>query len=198
MSNHDFDEMDLIQRSQEGDLAAFNLLVETYQRQVYNLCLRMLGSVEAAEDATQETFLAAYRHIGTFRGTAFRSWLLRIAANVCTDELRRRRRRPLRSIETNDSDAEPFQIPDTREGPEAYVLRRELGRSIQSALLALPEDQRLVIILCDVQGLSYEEIAATLNIALGTVKSRISRARRRLRELLLKERELLPEHLRPE
>lgn len=196
MADQHFDELSLVKRSQQGDLAAFNLLVEAYQRQIYLLCLRMLGSVEAAEDVTQDTFLTAYQHIARFRGEAFRPWLFRIAVNACTDELRRRKRRPVLSLDPSSPDEEPFQIPDPGEGPEAHTLRGELRRTIEQALLRLPEDQRLAIVLCDVQGLSYEQIAATLKIALGTVKSRINRARARLRELLLQERELLPEHLR--
>ena len=191
------DESALVARSQAGDLSAFNELVEAYQGQVYNLCLRMLRSVQGAEDATQEAFLAAYRHIRSFRGGAFRAWLLRIAANACADELRRRRRRPQISLEQASEDQErPLDVPDSGETPEDFALRRELNRTLQAGLLTLPPDQRLAVVLCDVHGLSYEEIAGSTRASIGTVKSRISRARERMRRYLTAHRELLPETIR--
>jgi RNA polymerase sigma-70 factor (ECF subfamily) len=188
----------LVALSQEGDLAAFNALVEAYQDQVYGLCWRMLGLREAAEDAAQETFLAAYRNIRRFRGPGFRAWLLRIAANAATDELRRRRRRPQVSLETPTSGGEAaFDPPDTSAGPEEWALRREQARHLQAALLTLPSDQRLAVIMSDVQGLTYEEIGEAMGSSLGTVKSRISRGRARLRRYLLEQRELFPSGQRP-
>jgi len=181
----------LVTLSQEGDLAAFNALVETYQRQVYNLCWRMLGLREAAEDATQEAFLSAYRNIRRFRGPSFRAWLLRIAANAATDELRRRRRRPQVSLDTPISGSETaFDLPDPSAGPEECALRLEQARRIQAALFTLPPDQRLAVILSDAQGLSYEEVGQAMGSSLGTVKSRISRGRARLRRYLLEQGEL--------
>jgi RNA polymerase sigma-70 factor (ECF subfamily) len=181
----------LVALSQEGDLAAFNALVERYQGQVYNLCWRMLGLREAAEDATQEAFLAAYRNIRRFRGPGFRAWLLRIAANAATDELRRRRRRPQVSLETPVADSETaLDLPDPSAGPEEWALRREQARCLQAALLTLPLDQRLSVILSDVQGLSYEEVGQAMGSSLGTVKSRLSRGRARLRRYLLEKGEL--------
>jgi len=191
------DEALLVARSKEGDLAAFNVLVETHQSRVYNLCLRMLASPEAAEDAAQETFLAAYRSIDRFWGTAFRAWLLRIAVNACTDELRRRRRRPQVSLEAGSAAADgPLEPPDSSPSPEEWALRQEVSRHIQDGLMKLPYDQRAAVVLCDVQGLSYEEIAQTLAVSVGTVKSRISRGRARLRRLLLERAELLPARFR--
>jgi RNA polymerase sigma-70 factor (ECF subfamily) len=181
----------LVALSQEGDLAAFNALVERYQGQMYNLCWRMLGLREAAEDATQEAFLAAYRNIRRFRGPGFRAWLLRIAANAATDELRRRRRRPQVSLETPVADSETaLDLPDPSAGPEEWALRREQARCLQAALLTLPLDQRLSVILSDVQGLSYEEVGQAMGSSLGTVKSRLSRGRARLRRYLLEKGEL--------
>lgn len=191
MTEQRVDDADLIDRSRRGDVVAFNQLVDAYQRQVYGLCLRMLGSVEAAEDAAQETFLAAYDHIGGFRGGLLRPWLFRIAANACRDELRRRKRRPALRLDHSDSTGEPLPVPDRREGPEEYALRQELRGAIQAALLKLPADQRLAVVLCDVEDMTYDEIAVTLGVAVGTVKSRINRARTRLRDLLRDERELL-------
>jgi len=191
------EESALVARSQAGDLSAFNELVEAYQGQVYNLCLRMLRSVQAAEDATQEAFLAAYRHIRSFRGGAFRAWLLRIAANACADELRRRRRRPQISLEQASEDQErPLDVPDSGETPEDFALRRELNRTLQAGLTTLPPDQRLAVVLSDVHGLSYDEIAGNTRVSVGTVKSRISRGRERMRRYLAAHRELLPETIR--
>ena len=189
----------LVIQSQEGDLAAFNVLVERYQGQVYNLCRRMLGLREAAEDATQEAFLSAYRNIRRLRGPSFRGWLLRIAANAATDELRRRRRRPQVSLESPTGESETaLDPPDSSAGPEESALRREQARYMQSALLTLPPDQRLAVILSDVQGLSYEEVGEAMDSSLGTVKSRISRGRARLRRYLLERGELSPPGQRPD
>lgn len=186
------DEAALVARSREGELSAFNALVEIYQAQVYNLCLRMLASAEAAEDAAQETFLSAYRNIGRYRGPVFRAWLLRIAVNACTDELRRRRRRPQISLDAvSPEGSAALELPDTSDLPEERALRSETLRNLQAALMRLPIDQRAAVVLCDVQGLSYEEISASLGVSLGTVKSRISRGRNRLRRLLTPRGELL-------
>jgi RNA polymerase sigma-70 factor (ECF subfamily) len=184
------DEAELLRRARNGDLDAFNALVGLHQRLVYNLCRRMLASTSLAEDATQETFLSAYRNIGRCTGDRFRPWLLRIAANACTDELRRRGRRPALSLDAprpvDDIDARDasIDVPDTAAGPEAEALRSEQRRTIAAALLRLPEDQRFAVILCDVQGFSYDEIAEATKASLGTVKSRIARGREKLRREL--------------
>jgi RNA polymerase sigma-70 factor (ECF subfamily) len=194
---NDFDEPNLIARSQEGDLAAFNLLVEHYQRSLYNLCLRMLNSPQAAEDATQDALIAAYRAIERFRGGGFRAWLFRIAANACHDEQRRRRSRPALSLDTpQGEDQLPIDVPNPGRSLDEHLQQRELGRALQDALARLPSDQRLAIVLCDVQGFDYAEIAEAMNVGLGTVKSRISRARLRLRDLLRASPELLPARFR--
>jgi RNA polymerase sigma-70 factor (ECF subfamily) len=167
-----------------------------YQDAVYGLCLRMLASTQAAEDVTQEVFLAAYRSMESYRGGIFRAWLLRIAANACTDELRRRRRRPQVSLDDDSAGGEPLNLPDQSESPEERVLRGELSGHIQLGLMALPPDQRAAVILRDVQGLSYEEVAVALRLSPGTVKSRLSRGRAHLRDFLLGQRELLPDPFR--
>lgn len=187
------DERELTERSKRGDLSAFNLLVERYQTQVYNLALRILGDMSMAEDATQEAFLSAWRGIRSFRGGSLRAWLLRITSNACYDQVRAARRRPTVSLETLLDPEEP-NIPGGSESPEEYALRRELGRTIQQGLASLPFEQRLVVVLSDIQGLSYEEIAQATHTSLGTVKSRLSRGRAGLRDCL---RELLPERHRP-
>jgi RNA polymerase sigma-70 factor (ECF subfamily) len=190
------DESCLIDRSQRGDLDAFNALVECYQRQVYNLCLRLLASADAAEDATQEAFIAAYRRIDSFRGGNFRAWLLRIAANASYDELRRQRRRPAASLEAAMVTGGAAQTPSPAASPEDEALRLELNAHLQEGLATLPPDQRLAVILRDVQGLSYEEAAEVMRSSVGTVKSRIARGRARMREYLMAKRELLPRPFR--
>lgn len=187
------EEAELIRRSQQGDIESFNGLVERYQGLVYNLALRMLGRREAAEDATQQTFLSAYRGVSHFRAGSFRAWLLRIAANACYDALRRLRRHPTVSLEELTLAPETsFDVADPGESPEAYTLRQEQGRCLRDGIALLPADQRMVVILVDVQGLSYEEVAQALGTSVGTVKSRLSRARSRLRHYLLQQRELFP------
>ena len=184
------EENELIERSKRGDLDCFNQLVEKYQQQVYNLCLRMLGSTHDAEDVTQDAFISAFRGIDRFRGGNFRAWLFRIAANTCRDQLRLLRRRPTSSL-----DALPFdlELEDRRAlSPEDYAINQELGEQIARALALLPADQRLAVILRDIMGLNYEEIAQATGSSLGTVKSRISRGRERLRHLLKKYVELFP------
>ena len=191
-------EPDLIARSREGDLSAFNRLVEQYQTAVYNLCLRMLGSTQAAEDATQEAFISAYRSLASFRGGSFRAWLFRIAANACYDELRRRRARPALSLdEPRRGEERAYDAPAPGQSLDEHVERVELAAVLVQALAALPPDQRLVVVLCDVQGLDYAEIARATGASLGTVKSRLSRARSRLRTFLLARGELLPSRFRP-
>jgi len=190
------DEQELISRSKDGDVEAFNLLVEQYQRLVYNLALRMLGNAEAAEDASQDTFLSAYKAIGKFRGGSFKSWVLRIAANSCHDKQRVSRRYRVVSLDTLLLETGDLPQANNTESPEDYALRRELGRFLNEGLAHLPEDQRLVVILSDVQGLSYEEVAQVTSSSLGTVKSRLNRGRTRLRDFLLQREELLPSKFR--
>jgi len=191
------DEEWLIERARRGDLDAFNALVERYQPAIFNLCLRMLGRREAAEDATQETFLAGYRAGAILQGNHIGAWFLRIAANACYDELRRRGRKPGGSLDAMLDDPEhPFTPPAHGPSPEDEALHAEARRDIERALLQLPIDQRLAVILCDVEGLHYDEIAEVTRSSLGTVKSRISRGRSRMREILSAEAEHLPHGFR--
>jgi RNA polymerase sigma-70 factor (ECF subfamily) len=187
-----------LKAAQRGDVAAFNVLVETHQRQVYNVCYRTLGNAEDAADVAQDTFLSAFRGVRSFNGPAagLRSWLLRIAVNACYDHMRRRQRRPADSLDTL-STAEPDReigmadrLADPRPGPEQQSLSAETARHIQQAIDSLPADQRLTVVLCDVQGLSYGEAAEIMSIELGTVKSRLSRARAELRAVLTQKGEL--------
>lgn len=192
------EEQRLIEAGQRGDVEAFNQLVRLYESRVYNLCYRMLGDADAAADVAQDTFISAYRNLHRFRGGVFRSWLLRIATNACYDALRARKRRPAVSLDAaqeGDDDGPAFDIPDPSESPDDAALRRELAAAIQRGIDQLPDDQRVVVILSDVQGLAYEEIAAVTNTNLGTVKSRLSRARARLRDIL-RAGELIPSKFR--
>lgn len=191
------EEQRLIAAAQRGDIESFNALVRLYEGRVYNLGFRMLGDADSAADASQEAFLSAFRNLRTFRGGSFRSWLLRITTNVCYDVLRARKRRPAISLDASDPEADdsPLQIPDDNELPDDVALRRELAAAIQEGLAHLPEDQRLVVVLSDVQGLAYEEIAQITSTNLGTVKSRLSRGRARMREVL-RAGELLPARYR--
>jgi RNA polymerase sigma-70 factor (ECF subfamily) len=187
----------LIERSRRGDLDAFNALVIAYQRQVYNLCLRMLGAPQPAEDAAQDAFLAAFAAVSRFRRGNFRAWLLRIAANACYDELRRRRSRPQAPLEPAESDGRPAGEPAAGgETPEERAERSEVARAIEAGLASLPADQRLARVLRDIQGFAYEEIAEATGASLGTVKSRIARGRAALRDYLLARGELLPSRYR--
>ena len=194
------EERRLVEVAQRGDVESFNELVRLFEGRVYILCYRMLGDSESAADAAQDAFLAAFRNLKSFRGGSFRSWMLRIATNTCYDVLRVRKRRPSVSldIEADDESASsPLQIADTAESPDDFAQRRELAAAIQQGLTALPDEQRIVLILSDIQGLAYEEIAQITNSNLGTVKSRLSRGRARLREVL-KAGELLPARYRHE
>ena len=192
------DERQLISAAQRGDLASFNRLVETYQTQVYNLALRMLGSPHAAEDATQEAFLSAFKALKGFRGGNFRAWLFRITANACYDQMRHRQRRPTTSLDAMLADPQSGPEPvSPAESPSNHAERRELAHVISGGLATLPPEQRLAVLLCDVQGLSYEEAAQAMGSSLGTVKSRLSRARANLRHYLLQQhRELLTAKMR--
>lgn len=193
------DEQDLIKAACEGDLAAFNRLVLSYQGLAYNLAYRILGNGESAADATQEAFIKAYRNLGQYRGGSFKAWLLRIVTNVCYDQLRSLQRKPTNSLDDMAVDSEHAgQLVDHAEQPGDYALRQELGRVLQQAIDHLPAEQRMVMILSDVEGLSYEEIAQVMGTSLGTVKSRLSRARAKIRDFLLEHQELLPRRYRLE
>jgi RNA polymerase sigma-70 factor (ECF subfamily) len=191
-------EQALIQTAQHGDLNAFNALVLAYQNGVYTLAYRIMGEAHSAADVTQEAFLLAYRRLSTYRGGNFRSWLLRITANQCYDELRRLRRKPVLSVEdlpNAESDDGPA-LPDDASTPEQVVLQRELQHAIQRCISHLSPDQRVVLVLSDVEGFSYQEIAEQVGTSLGTVKSRLSRARAGVRDCLQAVRELLPSAFR--
>jgi RNA polymerase sigma factor (sigma-70 family) len=183
--------------ARQGDLDAFNALVLDYQTLVYNLCYRLLGQTQAAEDTTQETFLNAWRSISGFRGESFRPWLLRIAANLCRDELRRRARRPTSSLDLALESGMPEPEGSTV-SPETSAINRDLRLRLEAALSQLAAEQRLAIVLCDIEGLDYTEIAQVMHTSMGTVKSRIARGRLRMRQLMAAEAELVTARFRQE
>lgn len=192
------DEQQLIERSRNGDLDAFNRLVETYQAQVYNLAYRMLGSQASAEDAAQECFISAYKNIRAYRGGSFKGWLFRIATNACYDQLRSKKRHAETSLEDRLEADQGWQPASVGETPEEAAITGELSREIAKAVTTLPEDQRLVLIMADVQGFTYEEVAEATSSSLGTVKSRLSRARAKVRDYFSTRPELLPAKFRLE
>lgn len=201
------DETALVREAQRGGqigLDAFNTLVMAHQSQVYNVAYRILGDEAAAADATQEAFISAFKSLPYFRGGSFKSFLLRTVTNACYDALRYAKRRPTTSLDEAtgpvgddpDSLSMAERLPANEENPADTIERFDLREHIARAALQLPIDQRIVFVLSDVQGLSYDEIVDVTKASLGTVKSRLSRARAKLRDMLLAQPELLPEELR--
>jgi len=181
----------LVARSRDGDRDAFEELVRRYERGIYNLAYRMMGNRDDAADLAQEAFVKAFESLHGFRGRAsFQTWLYRIATNACLDELRRRRRFRTRSLdrgfETDEGEV-VVEPGDPSPGPEERVQKREIQRAVHRAIGTLSPDHRAVVVLRDIKGLSYGEIAASLRISVGTVKSRLNRARSALKERFLKE-----------
>lgn len=178
------EELGLLRKAQSGDMRAFEEIVLANEKTVYNLALRQLGSREDAEDAVQEVFLKAYSALSGFRGDAKISvWLYRITCNVCTDLLRKRKETVSLSMETEDGELE-LELPDERFDPALLAERSDLREQVGNALRQLPEDARQILLLREIAGQSYEEISSTLALDIGTVKSRLFRARKRLCVLL--------------
>ena len=196
------DENRLIQDARNGDLDSFNRLVLAYQDLAFNLAARMLSDQDLAADVTQIAFLSAYRSLNSFRGGSFKAWVMRMVTNACYDELRRRQRHPTTSLEPVDEDDEEIETPawiaDDGPSPEQSLERRELERAIQSCLSNLDEEFRAVVVMVDLQGMDYNEVSSTLNRPLGTIKSRLARARLKLRDCLSRFEELLPSAFRLE
>lgn len=192
------DEMRLVQAARAGELTAFNQLVLSYQGMAYNVAYRVMGDADAAADATQDAFIKAYKALDSFRGESFRAWLLRIVTNTCYDQLRAKQRRPASSLDDllDETEDRSWRLAEPGERPDERAEREELSRLLQWAIQQLPEDQRAVVVLSDIEGLSYDEIALATGTQLGTVKSRLSRARAKLRDLLQQQQELLPHRYR--
>lgn len=178
----------LVQQAKAGDRNAFAALVSAYESKIYNLALRYLGNREDAMDASQEVFLRVFRFLPGFQEeSGFSTWIYRIGVNVCKDMLAKQSKRNEQSIEVEDEeeDRRTLDIVDCRYSPEQILENAELRTILSTAIASLPEQQREVVVLRDIQGLSYEEIASVLSLESGTVKSRLSRARENLRKKLL-------------
>ena len=182
------EELALVRRVQGGELDAFEELVRAHEKTVYNLALRMTGNPQDAEDMAQEAFLKAYRSLPEFRGESkFSVWLYRIVSNVCLDHLRKQSRRPSSSLtmEDNDGEEQQYDVPDESASPEKLLEQKLTREAVQRGLNQLPDEQRQILLLRELRGLSYEEIGEALGLEAGTVKSRIFRARKRLCAFLL-------------
>ena len=180
----------IVRKVLQGDVNAFEKLVTEYERAVYAIAQRMTGNAEDAADMTQETFIKAYNSLSSFRGDSkFSVWLYRIANNVCLDFLRSRSRKPTVSLSTEDDDGEETQldIADESQSPELLLESALTRDAVRRGLDSLPPDYKQILLLREIQGLSYEEIAAALGIESGTVKSRIFRARKRLCTFLIED-----------
>lgn len=184
---------ELLVQSKNDDVEAFTLLVERYQRMLYTIAYRFLGNAEDASDAAQEALVRAYKNLHSFRGNcSFKTWLQHIIANVCRDALRRKSRRPIISLDSlQENDGRVWELPDRNaNSPEEIVLSREEGDYLQNLIQSLSPEYRMVIIMRELQGFSYEEIATRLNCSVGTIKSRLSRARQALRKQIEQDGEL--------
>ncbi len=179
----------LVQRAQANDRAAFNEIVLRYKSKVYNFVHRMVASPLDAEDLTQETFIRAYMSIHSFQSRAsLNTWLFRIATNICIDHSRKYKKVQNATVslsqESENDEETQREIPDSAYEPQRLLINKELGTQLDAALSALPEKLRTVVLLYDIEGLSYEEITAIVGCPLGTVKSRLFNARSALREKL--------------
>ena len=183
-------ELTIIRRVQHGDVNAFELLVAAYEKNVFNVALQMLGNREDAQDMTQEAFLKAYNSLSSFRGDSkFSSWLYRIVSNVCLDFKRRQGRRPSSSLTVEDDEGETLEldIADESQSPEALLERKLTREAVRRGLQELPDEQRQILLLREIQGMSYEEIGEAMGLEEGTVKSRNFRARKKLCAFLLQD-----------
>lgn len=189
-------EQALIADAQGGNLDAFNTLVLHYQDSVFNTALRILGDEDQAADASQEAFISAFKSISSFRGGSFKAWLMRTVTNACYDELRRKKRRPTTPLEPDNDDGEEIDSPrwlaDPNMTPDQQAEADEVEHAIQHCLDNLPLEFKTVVVMADIQGMDYTEVAAAIRVPLGTIKSRLARARLRLRECLQGFAELLP------
>lgn len=194
------DELLLVEQAREGNLNAFNQLILEYQDMAFNLAARMLNDDDAAADVTQVAFLSAYKGLDGFRGGSFRAWVMRMVANACYDELRRRKRRPTVSLEPVNEDDEEIESPawlaDDAASPEMLLEQSEIEHALQTCIQGLPEDFRVVVLMIDVEGMDYQEVSDAVGKPLGTIKSRLARARLKMRDCLRQYRELLPSMFR--
>lgn len=195
-------EQTLITDAQNGSLDAFNTLVLHYQDSVFNTALRIMSDEDVAADAAQEAFISAFKNIRSFRGGSFKAWLMRTVTNACFDELRRRKRRPTTPLEPETEEGDEMETPrwlaDPSLTPDQQAEADEVEHAIQHCLNNLPLEFKTVVVMADIQGMDYTEVAAAVHVPLGTIKSRLARARLRLRECLQGFAELLPASYRLE
>lgn len=186
----------LIKAAQRGNLEAFNLLILRYQNLLFGIALRLLNDEDTASDAVQEALVSAYRRFSTFRGDSLKSWLARVVVNACYDEMRRKRRQhsvPLEQLNAEGDEIETsYWLEDPQGNPETQFESLELEGAIQACLEQLPTIYRLMLVLVDIEGLSYEEAAAAAGIPVGTVKSRLARARLQMQRSLQASGDILP------
>lgn len=186
----------LIDKAIRGDLDAFNQLVLTYQDMAFNIAYRIMSDDAAAADATQDAVISMYRKLDSYRGGSFKAWFLRIVTNACYDELRKRKRRPTIALEPETDDGDVVESPewlaDTSPSLEEKFMTAQLEKAIQSCLDNLDEKFKAVIVMVDISGQDYETVADAIQTPVGTVKSRLSRARLKMQECLRRSRELLP------
>ena len=195
-------ETTLIEAAQRGDLEAFNQLVLRYQNLLFGIALRLLNDEDVASDAVQEALISAFRRFHTFRGDSLRSWLARVVVNACYDEMRKKRRQhsvPLEQFNAEGDEIETsYWLVDAQADPELQFETTELEGAIQRSLNKLPDIYRLMLVLVDIEGMSYEEAAMAAHIPVGTVKSRLARARLQMQKSLQAAGELLPASYRVE
>jgi RNA polymerase sigma-70 factor (ECF subfamily) len=195
------DEISLVNSALKGELDAFNRLVLAYQDMAFNVAYRILGDEDLAADATQNAFLSAYKNLRTFRGGSFKAWVMRMVTNSCYDELRRKQRHPEVPIEpagnedTDEADVNEWLASDDP-SPEKTLEQAEVEHALEHCLDKLAIDFRTVVVLVDVQGMDYEEVSRNLGKPLGTIKSRLARARLHMRDCLKNFEELLPAEYR--
>jgi RNA polymerase sigma-70 factor (ECF subfamily) len=202
VQNANVPEKTLIRAAQRGDLEAFNLLILRYQNLLFGIALRLLNDEDAAADAVQEALISAFRRFDTFRGDSLRSWLARVVVNACYDEMRKKRRQHSVPLEQFNAEGEEIEtsywLVDPESDPESQFEAFELERAIQNNLDKLAPIYRLMLVLVDVEGLSYEEAALAAHVPVGTVKSRLARARSQMQKSLQGAGELLPASYRVE
>jgi len=190
-------ERDLVERAKSGEVEAFEQLILNCQKKVFNIAYRMIGNYDDANELAQEVFLRAFRSMKKFKGDAlFSTWIYKVTVNVCLDEIRKRKKKIVVSldqeIEIKDGEVKR-QIPDNAPTPDIELETKELKNAVNESIQQLPDDYKSIIVLRDIQGFSYFEISKIVNCPEGTVKSRISRARKALKEILLARKELLNE-----
>lgn len=190
----------LIKKAAQGDLDAFNQLVFTYQELAFNVAYRIIADESAAADATQDAVISMYRKLDSYRGGSFKAWFLRIVTNACYDELRKQKRRPTVPLEPETENGDPIDSPewiaDESIDLEDALMNSQLEKAIQNCLNNLNEKQRVVMVMVDVSGEDYETVAEAIQSPVGTVKSRLSRARLKMQECLQSAGELLPDQFR--